>query len=184
LWIRVQQGGAYQEVADSLSIQVVDMDNVQPGVVEEVMARGCQRTSGEDGDGDLRGCVRAELSMALSCPDAFENLVAMADLDGAGDPVPCPAEIDLDRTFAGDFDDPDAFSDPFFAGAARDPDALHPSCIVFRSLGVDYGDEIAAAFHFAIRDARMLDGQSGAGGYLRGRFRFELRRGSGAQAFP
>ena len=184
LWIRVQHGGAYQEVADTLSIQVIDMAKVRPGVVEEVMPQGCQRSSGETGVADLRGCVRAELSMALSCPDAFENLVGMADLDADGNPLPCPRGVDLQSTFGGDFDDVDAFDDPFFAGDPSDPDAPHPSCIVFSSLGSDYGDEIAAAFHFAIRDARILDGPSRAGGYLRGRFRFELRRGSGAQAFP
>ena len=184
LWIRVQHGGAYEELADTLSIHVIDLDKVREGVVEEVMADGCQRSKGKDGADDLPGCVRAELLMALSCPDAFENLVAAADLDVDGNPIPCPADVDLRRTFAGDFDDPEAFEDPFFSGDASDPDALHPSCIVFESLGAEYGDEIAAAFHFALRDARRLDGPSEVGGYLRGRFRFDLWRGAGAQAYP
>ena len=183
LWIRIQRGGAYQESADALSIQVVDLANVREGEVEDVMADGCQRSSGEDSSGDVSGCVRAELSLALSCPDAFENLVATADLDADGAPIPCPTSV-ADNVFDGDFDDPAAFEDPFFAGDASVPGALHPSCIVFQTLGSDYGDEIAAAFHFGVHDARMLDGPSGAGGYLRGRFRFELQRGAGAQAFP
>lgn len=183
LWIRIQHGGANPEVADTLSIQVVDLDEVRPGTVEDVMAHGCQRNGVAADEG--RGCVRADLAMTLSCPDSFLNLVAAADLDADGNPIPCPADedVDLGGAFAGDFDDPEAFEDPFFDGDASDPDARHPSCIVFRSLGAEYGDEIAAVFHFAVRDARMVDAAK-AGGYLRGRFRFELRSGPGAQAFP
>jgi hypothetical protein len=171
LFIRIQHGGTYAEVADALSIQVIDLAMVHQDAVEEVT---------------LGGNVRAHLRMGLRCPDAFEDLVAAAD-DGTA----CPnvGREDRDRLFAGDFNDPAAFDDPFFSGDPADSAAPHPSCIMFRRIGTAFDDEITAAFHFNILDGRTLDGGKGSGasdahGYLRGRFRFTLDRGPGAQAFP
>jgi len=185
LFIRIQHGGAQVDAADTLTIQVLDLDSVQTGGrVEEVMPTGCQRSSGEDGPGDARGCVRATLRMPIRCPDTFESLEAAAydptpDQGDNGDETPCPTTITTSPFFEGDFDRFEDSLDPFWSGGAE-----HPSCIAFRDIGREFGDEIAAVFHFNIRDARTIDGKSSAGGYLRGRFRFKFERGPGAQTFP
>lgn len=158
LSIRLQHGGSSTDVADGLSIQVVDVDEVNLGSVAPV----------EPG-----GMVRATLSMALRCPDAFEAMDAAA-AEGAT----CPTAVGA-GLFSGDFDDPDDFDDPFWTEGLQ-----HPSCIVFDRIGTRFGDEIAAAFHFNLRDTRAREGEETVSGFVHGRFRFTLERGTGAQTFP
>lgn len=159
LTLRIQHSAGNTDVVDGLTIQVLDLDEVEAGAPEDV-SPGCL---------DPASCpVRATLSLFLTCPDVYSALVA----SGA---TGCPAGLDAASLCGGDY----AARDPY-RGLIEDAIPDDAACLVLCELGDEFEEVVSAAFRMRLIDDRADE----ARGWIEGRFRFDLARGRAGQSFP
>jgi len=200
--LRIQRGGNNIEDADSLYIQIAD--------VQEVAAQFSASQGTPVGPSNT---IRATLLLYVTCPTFYGRLEATGDASGTGCPSLDASALDTlcaEVDFAGDVDPTTPFP----------PFAANSSCIVFcrfgsmergdevpDDFGVDFGESVQGIFHLNLLEQRLLesgteicaDGRdndgdgdvdetdcesSTGGGRLMGRFNFVVRRGQVAQEFP
>ncbi len=202
--IRIQRGGNNIEDVDSLYFQIADVRQV----AESFSATGYSGTSVGYGEN-----VRALLSLFVTCPTFFGSLVATVDASAPACPDLDPVQRDelCDSLDYNSPLDPVATLGPFAPGSsclifcrfgsARRGEQVRPD------FSINFGDVVQGLFYLTLVEQRLLesgqeicdDGRdndgdgvadetdctdSAAGGWLMGKFNFEVRRGQVAQEFP
>lgn len=158
LEIRIQRNGSHVEESDTLLISIPDVRKA----AAEWLRRG---GPGAPLDVSPDGLVRATLHLFATCPlttgsRSSSNEAMVADT---------PSQIFFQR----------------FGNASGSPDGLAHDFII------DFGDEIETlpgdrGFYFDLIDYRSktIGDPPQASGWVRGSFKFEVRRGAAGQSFP